>query len=155
MNTFSCIVINQAFTKCSPSSATDHLEHSRASKCFSVYELVRNRKNATRICVLKSGKVRWNFSGEQLCYPKTESVFLVRCSNWLGAFVDIWLGTWVDSVTAGGQQSSNPLSSTWLIHFPCYWPLVRGIHRSPMDSLQKGPETWRFAVCFDVSLTIF
>ena len=36
-------------------------------------------------------------------------------------------------------------------HFPRYWPFVRGIHRSPMNSPQKGP--WRGAlmsslICF-------
>ena len=25
-----------------------------------------------------------------------------------------------------------------LKHFPCYWPFVRGIHRSPVDSPHKG-----------------
>ena len=29
-------------------------------------------------------------------------------------------------------------------HFPCYWPFVRGIHRSPVDSLRKGQ--WRAAL---------
>ena len=28
-------------------------------------------------------------------------------------------------------------SSKWK-HFPRYWPYVRGIHRSPVNSLQKG-----------------
>ena len=30
-------------------------------------------------------------------------------------------------------------------HFPFYWPFVRGIHRSPVNSLQKGQ--WRGALC--------
>ena len=29
-------------------------------------------------------------------------------------------------------------------HFPCYWPFMRGIHRSPM--------TWSFDICFDLHL---
>ena len=31
-------------------------------------------------------------------------------------------------------------------HFPCYLPFVRGIHRSPMNSPQKGQ--WRGALMF-------
>ena len=44
----------------------------------------------------------------------------------------------------------NPPS--WWCHqmetFPRYWPFVRGIHRSPMDSPRKGQ--WRGAVMFSV-----
>ena len=31
-------------------------------------------------------------------------------------------------------------------HFPCYWPFVRGIHRSPLNSPHKGQ--WRRALMF-------
>ena len=31
-------------------------------------------------------------------------------------------------------------------HFPCYWPFVRGIHRSPVNSPHKGQ--WRGALMF-------
>ena len=33
-------------------------------------------------------------------------------------------------------------------HFPRYWPFVRGIHRSPVNSLQKGQ--WRRALMFSL-----
>ena len=33
-------------------------------------------------------------------------------------------------------------------HFPRYWPFVRGIHRSPVNSLHKGE--WRGAVMFSL-----
>ena len=33
-------------------------------------------------------------------------------------------------------------------HFPCYWPFVRGIHRSPVNSPQKGQ--WRRALMFSL-----
>ena len=35
-------------------------------------------------------------------------------------------------------------------HFPRYWPSVRGIHRSPVNSPHKGQ--WRFGVFFDLRL---
>ena len=34
-------------------------------------------------------------------------------------------------------------------HFPRYWPFVRGIHRSPMNSPHKGQ--WRGALMFSLS----
>ena len=41
-------------------------------------------------------------------------------------------------------------------HFPRYWPFVRGIHRSPVNSLRKG--MWRrdlvFSLIFDLELTV-
>ena len=33
-------------------------------------------------------------------------------------------------------------------HFPCYWPFVRGIHRSPENSPHKGQ--WRRALMFSL-----
>ena len=33
-------------------------------------------------------------------------------------------------------------------HFPRYWPFVRGIHRSPVNSLHKG--RWRGALVFSL-----
>ena len=35
-----------------------------------------------------------------------------------------------------------------LKHFPCYWPFVRGIHRSPVDSPHKGQ--WSGALMFSL-----
>ena len=57
----------------------------------------------------------------------------------------------------GGFQCS--LLSTWINfsrhddvikwkHFPRYWPFVRGIHRSPVNSLHKGQ--WRGAFMFSL-----
>ena len=36
-------------------------------------------------------------------------------------------------------------------HFPLYWPFVRGIHRSPVNSLHKGQ--WRGALMFSLIWT--
>ena len=36
-------------------------------------------------------------------------------------------------------------------HFPRYWPFVRGIHRSPVNSLHKGQ--WRGALMFSLICT--
>ena len=36
-------------------------------------------------------------------------------------------------------------------HFPCYWPFVRGIHQSPVNSPHKGQ--WRGALMFSLICT--
>ena len=36
-------------------------------------------------------------------------------------------------------------------HFPCYWPFVQGIHRSPVNSQHKGQ--WRRALMFSLIYT--
>ena len=36
----------------------------------------------------------------------------------------------------------------WRCHFPCYWPFVRGIHRSPVNSPHKGQ--WHGALLFSL-----
>ena len=40
------------------------------------------------------------------------------------------------------------LSSWWRHHFPCYWPFLRGVHRSPVNSHHKGQ--WRGALIFSL-----
>ena len=37
-------------------------------------------------------------------------------------------------------------------HFPLYWPFVRGIDRSPVNSQHKGQWRWSFDVFFDLHL---
>ena len=37
-------------------------------------------------------------------------------------------------------------------HFPCYWPFVRGIHRSPVNLPAQRPVTRSFDVFFDLRL---
>ena len=69
------------------------------------------------------------------------------------AMVHKWLGV--------EQATSHYLNQWWLVywhiyhddvikwkHFPRYWPFVRGIHRSPVNSLHKGQ--WRGALMFSL-----
>ena len=68
---------------------------------------------------------------------------------------------WLKTTWCGSQDSGNGLAPSWLSvefrlhddvirwkHFPCYWPFVRGIHRSPVNSLHKGQ--WRGALMFSL-----
>ena len=48
----------------------------------------------------------------------------------------------------GGSLHSHDDVIKWK-HFPRYWPFVRGIHRSPMNSLHKGQ--WRGALMFSLN----
>ena len=49
-----------------------------------------------------------------------------------------------------GQRSSHDDVMRW-DHFLQYWPFVRGIHQSLVDSPHKEPPTQGFDVSFDVS----
>ena len=49
------------------------------------------------------------------------------------------------------QHSSHDDVIKW-IHFPRYWPFVRGIHRSPMNSPHKGQ--WRGALMFSLNCVL-
>ena len=60
--------------------------------------------------------------------------------------------TWVEVVTYPEKPVSTPshsdmMTSSWK-HFPRYWPFVRGIHRSPMNSPHKGQ--WRGALIYSL-----
>ena len=59
----------------------------------------------------------------------------------------IYLEIHVNNATSIIILSNNP---PWWRHqmemFPCYWPFVRGIHRSPVNSPHKGQ--WRGALMF-------
>ena len=59
------------------------------------------------------------------------------------------------SVKSKELSCTNKLMSTWwrhqLKHFPRYWPFVRGIHRSPVNSPHIGQ--WRGALMFSLICT--
>ena len=64
-------------------------------------------------------------------------------------------GPWFMAVVYGeqaGQHISPRISYDDVIkweNFQCYWPFVRGIHRSPVNSPHKGQ--WRWALMFSKS----
>ena len=72
------------------------------------------------------------------------------------ALIDDILGVWLSNVWGVSlHMVSSPIACScgckledhddvikWK-HFPCYWPFVRGIHRSPVNSPHKG--LWRGA----------
>ena len=61
----------------------------------------------------------------------------------LGYLILLWhiCGTWWVDV----EEFIHDDIIKWK-HFPCYWPFVWGIHRSPVDSQHKGQ--WRRALMF-------
>ena len=50
-----------------------------------------------------------------------------------------------DTFLSNNRQIIHDDVSKWK-HFPRYWPFVRGIHRSPVNSPHKGQ--WRWALMF-------
>ena len=69
--------------------------------------------------------------------PKTKRLTFVLSSE------HAWL---VDSLNWIGRNAHDGVIKC--NHFPRYWPFVRGIHRSPVDSPNKGQ--WRGALMFSL-----
>ena len=85
-------------------------------------------------------------------------------SHWLGAYTEWSLYYCVNSpITTTKQNTTKTLYTFYVLktknchdanhddvikwkHFPRYWPFVRGIHRSPVNSPHKGQ--WRGALVF-------
>ena len=67
---------------------------------------------------------------------------------WPGDVIDDVMGAW--NVTFCVAQRAHDDVIKWK-PFPRYWPLVRGIHRSPVNSRTK-PVTRSFEVFFDLHL---
>ena len=81
-------------------------------------------------------------------YPVVKSLPLIWRSD-----IRRWILRVQRDVKSSGARSSDELQ--WLHddvikwkHFPRYWPFVRGIHRSPVNSPHKGQ--WRGALMFSL-----
>ena len=72
-------------------------------------------------------------SAKNICYTAILSEFIVRFVTYL--------------ITICGWLFSHDDVIKWK-HFPRYWPFVRGIHRSPVNSPHKGQ--WRGALMFSL-----
>ena len=64
--------------------------------------------------------------------------------HWNGA----WFWSKADATVVTGHSHDDVIK--WK-HFPRYWPFVRGIHRSPVNSPCKGQ--WRGALMFSLMCT--
>ena len=70
---------------------------------------------------------------------------------------EIWTSLWLSPCghrlsvfpmsPSGGRTKAHDDVIKWK-HFPRYWPFVRGIHRSPVNSPRKGK--WRGALVFSL-----
>ena len=79
------------------------------------------------------------------------NIFLWVILIWNRHLVREWLGNWNATSSFLNQcwYPSKPSGQDDVIkwkHFPRYWPFVRGIHRSPVNSPHKGQ--WRTALMF-------
>ena len=63
-----------------------------------------------------------------------------------------WSATWWNHFNQSLRSGRNPEYTyddvITLKHFPLYWPFVRGIHQSPVNSPRKGQ--WRVALMFSL-----
>ena len=85
--------------------------------------------------------LRFNKMAQSL--KTTQSNVLYRVLN----FTEVCWWNWHPATVVKGEEQAHHDVIKWK-HFPRYWPFVRGIYRSPVNSPHKGQ--WRG--CFDISL---
>ena len=88
-------------------------------------DLRRNRAHYDVIVMVKYKAFTWHHAWSLLCWEQTNTSVLNSSPN-----------TILDDEVIKRKQ------------FPHYWPFVRGVHRSPMNSPQKGK--WRGALMFSL-----
>ena len=71
-------------------------------------------------------------------------VAVVWLSDFLGSILE---GRGCDGLKSNQSKNKHDDVIKWK-HFPRYWPFVRGIHRSPVNSPHKG--RWRGALMFSL-----
>ena len=88
----------------------------------------------------------------QLCSALVSFVVLISSgpSGFVWAFTHIILDYFTGTLAIVCLNASEVILEhddviKWK-HFPCYWPFVLGIHRSPVNSPHKGQ--WRGPLCF-------
>ena len=76
----------------------------------------------------------------------------ISCLLWSQQCACRWLSNWATHLQVLWQPISVSYDDIikWK-HFPRYWPFVRGIHRSPVNSPHKGQ--WRGALMFSLIST--
>ena len=78
---------------------------------------------------------------------------LYQCGIWTRLLLRLYLP---QHLSMPGHQQTQHWLQIWSFHddvikwrhFPRYWPFVRGIHRSPVNSQHKGQ--WRVALMFSL-----
>ena len=76
----------------------------------------------------------------------TGGIWCVSCVFWRKWSCNTKFGLYHDDVMAWKRYAHDDIIE-WK-HFPRYWPFVRRIHRSPVNSPQKGQ--WRGALMFSL-----
>ena len=91
-------------------------------------------------------------SGSVLGFAISEEGLMERlpclhASSWAQGAEEIWYFCWGFYLTHLTSQTIHDDVIKWR-HFPCYWPFVRGIHRSPVNSPHKGQ--WHGVLIFSL-----
>ena len=116
-----------------------NLENIGSMHLLSTYDITKTKHCTTKPCAylidvivhsLYKQHIRWEISIES---QSDTSLLVIR--------------TRPDTTKAGGVWWYHEDVIKWK-HFPHYWPFVRGIHRSPVNSPHKGQ--WRGALMFSL-----
>ena len=100
-------------------------------------------KNNVYIACLQSIMAYMRSNGAPCCLQQVFTRNLA-CRHWW-AIKHAWNCAWCPLTSKTSYHTGSPLKThddviKWK-HFPRYWPFVRGIHWSPVNSLHKGQ--WR------------
>ena len=77
-----------------------------------------------------------------------QSLLSCPCRNGTVTMVSCSIGAGINTSNCMYQKLRDHDDVIKLKHFPRYWPFVRGIHRSPVNSPHKGQ--WRGALMFSL-----
>ena len=109
------------------------------------------------ICVFINGCVNNREAGDLRRYRAHYDVTLMCFRSLLGneslSFLELeWREAFPLLLISTGGECANSMTGVWWRHemktLPRYWPSVRGIHRSPVNSPHKGQ--WRGALMFSL-----
>ena len=105
-------------------------------------------------CVISE---QWDISNHQSCTFETLQDLTIRCFMWYWITSNLILSNFlvhyklsIPNFFMQRMSVSVPMHDDFIKwkHFPRYWPFVRGINRSPVNSPHKGQ--WRGALMFSL-----
>ena len=106
--------------------------------------------------VFKSDVGSWNYISilSSVSYSPHSKADILCLDCWSKSVVCMWTGA---MLIYGAKVWTGGWCAIWFDHddvlkwkqFPCYWPFVRGIHRSPVEFPHK--DQWRGALMFSLA----
>ena len=116
--------------------------------CLNTMTMIRH--NSTAVQSLTSYQYRNSHYKNKMRWYANSHIFIMEFHlPWNSSDSWVWVGyTDVVKYILSPRLKQNHDDVIKWKNFPCYWPFVRGIHRSPVNSPHKGQ--WRGALMFSL-----